>query len=123
VLQVAVVEEGERLAGLDRGEQDEAAIKAGATAIFLLRHCAVVFGFVDHVGLHADREITRGRSALHRPPLVVFTRIAGRDADVDTRSAHGLTRGQRKIGFLQRFERRLHGEHALDLGIADDECH
>ena len=43
VLQMAVIDEGERLAVLDRGEQDQAAEQARPRAVFLLRDDAVVF--------------------------------------------------------------------------------
>ena len=45
VLQMAVIDEGQRLAVLDRGQQDQAAVKAGPHAVFLLRHHAVGIPF------------------------------------------------------------------------------
>ena len=104
VLQVAVIDEGERLAVLDRGEQDQPAEQARPRAVFLLRDDAVVLALVDDVGLHPDGEIAGGRAALHRAPLVVLAGIAGRDADVDARPADRFLGGQREIGLLQRLE-------------------
>ena len=123
MLQVAVVDEGERLTVLDRGQQDQPAIEPRPQAIFLLRDDAIVFGLVDDVGFHPDREISRGRASLHRAPLVVPGRIPGRNADVDARPADCLVGGKLEVGFLQCRERRLHRQQFLDHRVVDDERH
>ena len=69
-------------------------IQARPYAIFLLRDDAVVFGLVDDVGLHPDREIAGRRAAFHCAPLIVLCRIAGRDANVDARAAYGFAHRQ-----------------------------
>src|SRR5215510_10959193 len=123
VLQMPVIEEGERLAVLDRGEQNEPAVETGPHAVFFLRHYAVVLRLVDDVRLHADREIAAGRAALHGAPLVVLGRIAGRDADVDARPTDGILPRQREIGLLQRLERHLHGQELFHVVVVDDQRH
>ena len=76
----------------------------GRTQYFSCVTHAVVFGLIDDVGLHADREIAGGRAALHGAPLVVLGRIAGRDADVDARPADRLPGRELQIRFLQRLD-------------------
>jgi hypothetical protein len=63
MLQMAVVDEGQRFAILDRCEQDQATKEAGTRAVFLLRHHAVVIGLIDHVGFHPDGKVAGGRTA------------------------------------------------------------
>ena len=90
MLQVAVIDEGQRLAVLDGRQQDQSAVKPRPHAILFLRDDTVVFRFVDDVGLHANGEVAGGRSTLHRAPLVIARRIAGGNANVDARPAHRL---------------------------------
>jgi len=52
MLQHPVIDEGQRLAGLDGGEQHQPAEQARPRAIFLLRSDAVICGFIDHIRLH-----------------------------------------------------------------------
>src|SRR5262245_41280897 len=99
---MAVVDDGERRAGLDVGEEHQAAVAAGTHAVLLLRAHALVVALVDDVGLHAYREIAAGRAAFHGAPLVELPRVARRNADVDARPAHGLARGEVAV---RRFER------------------
>src|SRR5262249_52812377 len=56
VLEMAVVDHGERLAVLGAEEKDEAAIKSGLNAVFVLDAHAVALGPAHDVRLHADRE-------------------------------------------------------------------
>ncbi len=123
VLQVAVIDEGKQLAVLDRGQQDQAAVKAGPHTVLFLRDDALVFFFVDDVGLHADREVAGGRSSLHGAPLVVPGRIAGGNTDVDARPADRLLGGELQIRLFQRRNGVLHGEDLLDFLVVDDERH
>jgi len=101
MLQVTVIDEGQELSVVDRGEQDQPAIEAGPHAIFFLRGDAVVLRLVDDVGLHPDGEIAGGGAALHGAPLIVLGRIAGRNPDVDARR-HTAVLAELQIGFLQR---------------------
>jgi len=96
VLQDAVVDDRERRAGLDVGEENQSAVASRTLAIFLLRANALVLALVDDVGFHADGEVAAGRAAFHRAPLVELLRVAGRDTDVDARAAHrfGPKRGR-----------------------------
>src|SRR6266568_1794001 len=57
VLQVTVVDDGERRAGLDVREEHQAAVAARARAVFLLRAHAFILALVDDVGFHADGEV------------------------------------------------------------------
>src|ERR1044071_3540638 len=123
VLQVTVVDEGQRLPALDRGQKNQAAVKSWPHAVLLLRDHAFVFGFVDDVGLHANREIAGGRSSLHGAPLIVARRIAGRNSDIDAWPANRFAGGEQEIGLLQRRYCIFHGEKPFDFLVVDDESH
>ncbi len=123
MLQHAVVDDGERLAGLDRGEQHEAAEGSGAHAILLLRDDPVAFALVHDVGFHADGEVARGRSALHRSPLVGLSSVAGGNADVDARAADRFAHREPRVGFLERLDDEVHAEDLRHVAVVDDESH
>ena len=60
MLQDAIIDDGQRLARLNRGEQDQSAKQAGLCAIFFLGdHIAFGLG-EDNVGFHPNGEIARG---------------------------------------------------------------
>ena len=123
MLQHAVVDEGQRLAGLDGGEQDQPTEQTRPRAIFLLRGDAVICGFIDHIRFHPDGEIARGRTALHRAELVVLGGIGGRDAHVDAGPAHRFLGRDLQIGRLQRRDGIGHRQHLADIVIVDDQGH
>ena len=57
MLQHAIIDEGQRRAGFDIRDEDQAAICAGFCAVFLLTADAFIFGLVNDVGLHPNGEI------------------------------------------------------------------
>src|SRR5581483_1892256 len=123
VLEIAVVDQRERLAVLDAGEKNEAAVVARPDAIFLLRDRPVVFLLVNDIRFHADREVAGDRSALHRAPLVDFIRIGRRDLDVDARAADRLLARELRVRFLERAHRNLHREDAADVVVVENQGH
>jgi len=66
MLQVSVVDDGERLARFDVGQEHQAAVAARPRAVLLLRANAFVLALVHDVGFHADGEI-----AAVEPPSMV----------------------------------------------------
>ena len=60
MLEHPVIDESEWLAGLYRGQKDQPTEQAGARAILFLRDSAIIGRFVDHVGLHPNREVSFG---------------------------------------------------------------
>ncbi len=91
--------------------------------ILLLRAGAVVFLFVNNVGLHPDGEITRDGSTFHSSPLVNLFRIFRWNLDVDTGPTNGLISGQFDIGLFQCLHRNIHRQHARYVIIIKDKRH
>src|SRR6185369_4232396 len=116
-----VIEDRERLAALDVGEEDEAAINAGLDAIFPLGASAVVFLLVDDVRLHADGEIAAGGAAFDAAPLIDLSGLLGRDHDVGARLAHSVGGDELTIGLIERVDGLAHGEQPGHIRIADDQ--
>jgi hypothetical protein len=94
VLEHTIIDESQRLASLYRSQEDQPTEQAGARAILFPRDGPVIHRFVDHVGLHPNREVSFGGASFHRAELVVLRRVAGRNPDIDARSADRLTDGE-----------------------------
>src|SRR6185436_3225352 len=60
VLEHPIVNQGERLAVFDAGEEDQTAVGPGPDAESLVNACTAVLALVHDVRLHADREIAAG---------------------------------------------------------------
>ena len=123
VLQVAVVDDGERRTGLDIREKHQAAIAAWARAVLLLRANAFILALVDDVGFHPDGEVAAGGAPFHRSPLVELPGVARRDADVDARAADGLARCEVAVGRLEGPPHRSRLEHAPHDLVVDQQGH
>ena len=123
LLDVAVVEHGEQLAGLGREQEHEpvVAVALGDGNLDAPGR-AVDLGPVNHVGVEPERGHARRRQAA-RHGLERVDRLGARvrhDA-VLARHVHGVLIAEVTVGGLQRRHARRHLQKALDILVGDDQ--
>ena len=121
MLDVTVIDKGQRLAVPGAHQHDDAAPGAGFDTVFFFGPVAAfVGGPVHHVRLHADREETV-IGALHRAPAPVTVLTVARHVHVDAGPVNRTARGQFPEGLFLRGDAVLHGEDFGDDFIIDDQ--
>jgi hypothetical protein len=93
MLQVTIIDQGQRFAVLNTVKQNQTAKPTRPHTVLLLGDGALVFLLIDNVRLHANREIAGHRSAFHGAPLINFVGIFSRDLNVDARPAYRFLAG------------------------------
>src|SRR5262249_52696023 len=117
MLQVAIIDERQRLAVLDAGQENQAAKSTGTHAVFFLRDRPLIFLFVDHVRLHSYGEVAGYGTAFHRPPLIDPFLVLGGNLNVDARAADRFFARQFTVSFVESFHGDFHSKNVLDVFV------
>ncbi len=119
MLQIAVIDQRQRLAVLDAVQENQAAKIPRPHAVLFLGDGALILLLVDHVRFHANGEVARHGAAFHGAPLINFLRIASRNLHIDARPADRLLARQFPISLVQRVHGQFHGQHLFDIVVVE----
>src|SRR5581483_2973070 len=123
MLEVSVVDDGQRLAGVGVEEEEEPAEEARLGAVLVLHAPSVAdVPPANDVRLHPNHVAMEPLArALHRSPAMESRRVVRLGIDVDARPRDQLVPRQLPVPIFQDAERVLDGKHPLDVVVVEEE--
>ena len=119
MLDIAIVDDRQRLTISRTQQKDQAAIGPRLNAVFVLDHPARLIPRPgDDVGLHANREHPMA-DAFHGPPVVIAVFAIAGCIKIQSPALDGLTRQRLSEGLFLDVDTVRHREHVLDSGVVD----